>query len=207
MLRNAGEWYEDAVQFLIGQGALTLNGEPVATLADFDNPNAPGRELVTWNNGLKPAAPTISSEDGMVTITAEDGAVIYYTTDGIEPTIASTRYTGAFSAPGATVKAIAVKNNMLSTVVSETVGSFTVTPVVETPPTAAATYGDTLNDVSITGGAVKAGDDADAAEVSGSWSWKAPVPEVTKAGTMTATAVFTPTDTTAYKAVGAGDYV
>lgn len=201
MLRNAGEWYEDAVQFLIGQGTLTLNGNKVESIADFNNPNAPGRELVTWNNGLKPAAPTISSEDGMVTITAEDGAVIYYTTDGIEPTIASTRYTGAFSAPGATVKAVAVKNNMLSAVAEVTVGQAAVTPVVTTAPTAAATYGDTLNDVSITGGAVKAGDDADAAEVSGSWSWKAPVPKITKAGTMTATAVFTPTDTTAYKAV------
>lgn len=201
MLRNAGEWYEDAVQFLIGQGALTLNGNKVENIADFDNPNAPGRELVAWNDGLKPAAPTISSEDGMVTITAEDGAVIYYTTDGIEPTIASTRYTGAFSAPGATVKAVAVKNNMLSAVAEVTVGQAAVTPVVTTAPTAAATYGDTLNDVSITGGAVKAGGDADAAEVSGSWSWKAPVPKITKAGTMTATAVFTPTDTTAYKAV------
>lgn len=65
------------------------------------------------------AAPTINpaagtySEAQTVTITAEEGAVIYYTTDGSEPTTASTQYTGPFTvSETTTVKAFAMKEGL-----------------------------------------------------------------------------------------------
>ena len=74
-----------------------------------------------------PAAPTFSPAGGTytsaqnVTITAVDGATIYYTTDGDTPTTSSTQYTGAISiASTTTLKAIAVKDGVSSTVTSAT---------------------------------------------------------------------------------------
>ena len=56
-------------------------------------------------------APSIAIDNsGNVTITSAEGADIYYTTDGADPTAASTKYAAAFTVTsGATVKAIAVK--------------------------------------------------------------------------------------------------
>lgn len=72
-----------------------------------------------WTEG-KTAAPVISPNGGAfkgqqtVTITcATEGADIYYTTDGTEPTVDGTKYTGALTiTPPATVKAMAVKDGM-----------------------------------------------------------------------------------------------
>ena len=121
LLHDSGEWYADAVDFLIQQGAFS------GTIT-FANPNAPGigTEMINWNDGLKPTPPTISCTNGTVTITGKVGepdVTIYYTMDGSDPTTADTKYTGPFTVTGTaetTVKAVAVRNNMVSAVVSET---------------------------------------------------------------------------------------
>ena len=72
------------------------------------------------------AAPTVSgttpfNETTQVTMSAESGATIYYTTDGSTPTSASTQYSSAITLSNTTtVKAVAVKNGVTSTVASQT---------------------------------------------------------------------------------------
>ncbi len=71
-------------------------------------------------------APVISCPGSVVTITAPAGGIVYYTTNGGEPSCAftkATRYTGPFPLYGnTTVKAIVVSNGYLdSTVVSQTI--------------------------------------------------------------------------------------
>lgn len=71
------------------------------------------------------AAPTISgnttfTESTQVTITAADGATIKYTTDGTTPTSASSTYSAALTITATTtVKAIAIKNGVTSSVASK----------------------------------------------------------------------------------------
>ena len=65
-------------------------------------------------------APTISCADNKVTITAEDGATIYYTTNGNDPTEASTKYTVSFDIyETVVVKAIAVATGKTPSSVAE----------------------------------------------------------------------------------------
>ncbi len=81
------------------------------------------------------ATPTIQDNgSNAISITsATDGATIYYTTDGSTPTTSSTEYTGPLTenVSGVTIKAIAVKENMITSAVGS--GSVTLkcaTPVV-----------------------------------------------------------------------------
>ena len=83
----------------------------------------------------KVATPTIQNNgSNAISITsATDGATIYYTTDGTTPTTSSTEYTAPLTegVSGVTIKAIAVKENMLNSAVGS--GSVTLqcaTPVI-----------------------------------------------------------------------------
>lgn len=126
-----------AFQFLIDNGANEASVE-----AAGNNENAPAltSDLTIWINDLAPDQPTIDiSDDGTVTITAgstaeDDGTVIYYTTEGSDPSSAESEHRQRYSAPfrltnDATVKAVAVKNNLTSTVATAayTVPKFTLT--------------------------------------------------------------------------------
>ena len=64
----------------------------------------------------------IITENGEVTlVNSTEGAIIYYTTDGTNPSTSSQVYSEAFViASGTTIKAIAVKNNVQSLIVSKT---------------------------------------------------------------------------------------
>ena len=74
------------------------------------------------------AMPTIQNNgSNAISITcATEGATIYYTTDGSTPTTSSTEYTGPLTenVSGVTIKAIAVKENMLNSAVGS--GSVTL---------------------------------------------------------------------------------
>jgi hypothetical protein len=72
---------------------------------------------------------------------ATSGATIYYTTNGIAPTTASTPYSGAIAVSATeTVEAIAVANGYTTSVVAS--GTYTITPTAATPtfPVAIGTY-------------------------------------------------------------------
>lgn len=85
---------------------------------------------ITFNFVETPNAPTISGttlfiDQTNVTITADSGTSIYYTTDGTTPTEESTLYITSIALNNsATIKAIAVKDGVISDVASKT---FTLT--------------------------------------------------------------------------------
>lgn len=92
----------------------------------------------TSSDPVTVANPVISIIEGNVTITCETTeATIYYTTDGNTPTTNSTAYTKAFTVTdGTTIKAVAVKDEVFSSIVSKTYtvsssGSGIDTPIVE----------------------------------------------------------------------------
>ena len=76
----------------------------------------------------KVATPTIqNNSDNTISITcATSGADIYYTTDGSTPTTSSTKYTAplGLESSGKTIKAIAVKNDMINSAVGEATITF-----------------------------------------------------------------------------------
>ena len=92
-------------------------------------------EIVWETNDGTPScsAPTFSPAAGIftgsqsVTLTSStDGATIYYTTDGTDPTEASTQYTGSITvSETTTIKAIAVKEGMDNSTVAE--ATYTIT--------------------------------------------------------------------------------
>ena len=130
-------------QLTDSQTASLLSGEensdPIAQAFDFlqaqginvdaakSNPHAPGlvADLPRWNDGLIPQAPSFSPEGGnytaplSVSISGPEQALIYYTTDGRTPTTDSNVYSQPiFISQTATLKAIAVQNNLLSPIAS-----------------------------------------------------------------------------------------
>ena len=90
---------------------------------------------VTTLTIYKVATPTIQQVTGTHNIsitTTTPGATIYYTTDGTTPTTSSTLYTGASEELGGkSIKAIAVKDNMINSDIGEgTVDIKCATPVI-----------------------------------------------------------------------------
>ena len=86
----------------------------------------PGGNSGSGNQTQTVTAPTISgtspfADTTQVTITEPEGARAYYTTDGTTPTSASTLYTEPFTLSNTTtVKAIAIKDGVSSSVASKT---------------------------------------------------------------------------------------
>lgn len=85
---------------------------------------------ITWDTDYEAPAvanPKISSANNTVSITCEtEGAKIYYTTNGSDPTTASTEYTAPFAITSTvTVKAIAYKGSDASQIVSYTANYIT----------------------------------------------------------------------------------
>ena len=78
---------------------------------------------------------TISSADQGVTITAEEGSTIYYTLDGSDPTVNSTKYVSKFTlTENHTIRAIATAAGKINSSISEkTYSSFRVSEVVISP--------------------------------------------------------------------------
>ncbi|MCM1317399.1 MAG: chitobiase/beta-hexosaminidase C-terminal domain-containing protein [Bacteroides sp.] len=88
---------------------------------------------------VAPNAPTFSVNGGTYTeaqtieISAESNANIYYTLDNSEPSASSTLYNGAITiSETTTIKAIAVRNGLSSSVATAT---YTIEPTVEPDPT------------------------------------------------------------------------
>ncbi len=86
---------------------ITLSGTTLKAMAAKEGmDNSP---IVSAIYTIQPDKPTISIDNGAVTISAEDGLSIYYTINGDDPTTESASYTGTFSLEeSCTVKAIAV---------------------------------------------------------------------------------------------------
>lgn len=115
----------EAFQFLANQG-ITIDE------AIKENPHAPGLSdnLTTWTKSVAPEQPIFDKTSGTyvgtqsVTVSAgaeNDGTVIYYTVNGGKPTASSTKYSEAITiTETTTLKAIAVKNNLVSDVAEAT---------------------------------------------------------------------------------------
>ncbi|MBR5455787.1 MAG: chitobiase/beta-hexosaminidase C-terminal domain-containing protein [Bacteroidaceae bacterium] len=104
----------------VGTAQLRTKVITVTYVAEGGEPDQP-------ETPVAPAAPTLPAScnfDSSMTVTIAniaEGATVYYTTDGSEPTEASTEYTAPFEITATTtVKAIAVNEGGPSEVVSET---------------------------------------------------------------------------------------
>ncbi|TAJ14536.1 T9SS C-terminal target domain-containing protein [Marinilabiliaceae bacterium JC017] len=137
---NKAYWYEfyansitpgDKRFYINGQTGSTAGGGPehYAGIAPYEstvtrntlfNAKKYSVNFIVLESGVSVADPVIESVGVQVSIsTPTQGAAIYYSTDGSEPDASSALYTGAFTAPpGAVIKAIAVKNDVSSQVVS-----------------------------------------------------------------------------------------
>ena len=104
---------------------INADGSTVVTSGSSGSSNQ-GSNGSSGSGGSSVAAPTISgvmsfTESTQVTMSAESGAEIRYTTDGSTPTASSTLYSEAITLSNTTtVKAIAIKNGISSSVSSKT---------------------------------------------------------------------------------------
>lgn len=111
-------------KFLNGGEANATSANPSNGSGSNDNPGSGGTSG-GGSDSSSLAAPTISgntnfTESTQVTISAADGATIYYTNDGTTPTTASNVYSSALTLSATTtIKAIAVKDDVTSSVASK----------------------------------------------------------------------------------------
>ncbi len=99
--------------FTMPANAVTVT----ATYKDMDTVTAPT---------FSPVGGTYTTAQNVTISSTTNGATIYYTTDGSTPTTGSTRYTGPISVSSTTsIKAIAVKDGMQNSAVSQ--ATFTIT--------------------------------------------------------------------------------
>ena len=105
---------------------INADGSTVVTPGSSGSSSSSDSSSSCDSSSSSVAAPTISgmmsfAESTQVTITAESGAEIHYTTDGSTPTASSTLYSEALTlSDTTTVKAIAIKNGISSSVSSKT---------------------------------------------------------------------------------------
>ena len=117
-----------------GTTTVTINNVSSATtvkaIATHAGYLASGVETLVIDKVATPIVQNNGSNAISITC-ATEGATIYYTTDGSTPTTSSTEYTGPLTenVSGVTIKAIAVKENMISSAV----GSGTVTLACSNP--------------------------------------------------------------------------
>ena len=101
-------------------GAITLSG--ATTIKAIAIKDGVSSSVATQSyTPASVAAPTITINGNSCTMSAESGATIYYTLNGSNPTTSSSQYSSAITLQSAcTVKAIAVKNGVQSSVASAT---------------------------------------------------------------------------------------
>ena len=116
----------EAKHGVLGAGAPKVFFRYFYVNASTGETSVPMQAIVKWDaDGATVEAPEISgttpfSESTEVSISGPAGAEIRYTTDGSDPTASSTLYSAAFSlTASATVKAIAIKNGVSSSVASK----------------------------------------------------------------------------------------
>lgn len=90
-----------------------------------------GSTLIVATPTFSPAAGTYSSAQTVTISSATSGATIYYTTDGTDPTTASTQYTSAIAVSSTqTVKAIAVKSGYVDSAIGSAAYTINLTYTV-----------------------------------------------------------------------------
>ncbi|WP_320128428.1 chitobiase/beta-hexosaminidase C-terminal domain-containing protein [uncultured Sphaerochaeta sp.] len=127
---------------LLYEGAITLNDSTtVKAIAIKDEMTNSSVATAVYTKTSQVATPIITPAGGTITGSQQvtlscstANAVIHYTIDGSEPTVASSVYTGAFTVMGTTtVKALAVKTNLINSSVATVTYTYVSLPTVETP--------------------------------------------------------------------------
>ncbi len=95
-------------------GPITITEDTTFTVAGIDQYGTRTRPVTQKVAGMpRAAAPRIFYENGLLTLSASSqGTRIFYTTDGSQPSAASTLYTGSF-APAVTTKCVAAGDGFL----------------------------------------------------------------------------------------------
>lgn len=95
-------------------GPITITADTTFTVAGIDQYGTRTRPVTQKVAGMpRAAAPRIFYENGLLTLSASSqGTRIFYTTDGSQPSPASTVYTGSF-APAVTTKCVAAGDGFL----------------------------------------------------------------------------------------------